>query len=273
MQVRFAAAVVAIAFVAVGTVDAASPWENDAGSGLDAANAESSALALGADGRYAGNLLARGDTDWYVRGGFSGLTCSQITVSSASGASAGLVGIRGDGSRKVMTSAIAPGASVTLSAFGRDVREWRGVVENAQSADVQRPYEIAWRTFTLADVSGDAGTGADAPESGLTVPAGCIGGTVGGTDVRDAYTFAGGAGQRIAFSVAQTGGETVSLSLVSPSGQTLATVAPGELVDLALPEQGTYTMTASSFSTASVLYFISLVDGPEPPGSGCKPTC
>lgn len=272
MRVRLVAATIC-AIMALGTVHGSSPYHNDLGSGTDAPSLESGALLVPSDGSFSGHLLARGDTDWFARPDINGLSCVSLSVTSDAGAAAGLVSMGADGQRRVTTATVRAGETATISAVSRDAASWRAVLENTSESSAHRAYTMGWRTLLPSSVQGDAGTTADAPASGgWSVRPGCIGGTLGGVDVRDEYVFAASPGQRIQIGLAQAIGEGATLTLASPSGDVLTTLTADGVATLVLPESGLYTLTASSLSSP-VTYLLALTFGPDPPGSGCKPTC
>lgn len=316
MRVTWKAGLLVLILAVAGLGTAGVPV-NDAGSGADAGG-PASPYQLPRWGGFMGTLAAPGDEDWYrapapsdtgprcVLFDTGATVASQVTLQVGTEAGEATVTSAIDASRQYRAYGGLAVPSFTGALFGITATSAPGATggdgdddwedDESAGATYQAPYGFYLNSTPLASpTAGDGDTGGDAGSTRATsakAPGPCIAGTLALAigDSGDIYNFTGRAGQAVTLSFAVGMGADLDLGLYDRLGNRLADVPVGGIVDVTLPENGTYylavfggSLAAPSLTEArttgspipgaiNVAYLIGAVSGPERPG-GCRPTC
>lgn len=264
---RSAALIVALAF----TSGAIATTANDAGSGADAGNNRGLALALAAFGSYEGALGAD-DVDWYKRvEASSGPSCVSATVTPSSDVLQALRVGNATATRTLQLS--APAGTTTKGGLAIDGLE--RTLLGLSGAPSTYSFALSHSKPTL---SGDGSSGRDAGATlvnAVPIGAGCTSGSLHGAllDHADVYAIELLAGETLYYSLASSA-SSFQVALSDSAGQLLGPVTTaGETVGVYIPSDGTFYLTASTSSESSLMYFLGVVEGPDPSGPGCRPYC
>lgn len=245
---------------------------DDAGSGQDAGDSPSSAMAVGY-GSYGGNLTP-GDIDWFSFPSATAPACMDVSVLTGhamrvglqTGTGGSLVGGLTDG-LFATTLAVEP-SSLALGILP-DEDPWDKASVGPYLFDV---------LVAVPAARGDTRQN-DAPTQlnrSLPAPASCFRGVFHGSVSEgdtDVWSFTGERGHRIVYSFAAETRLASGLAVLTQDGTPLGpSVKTGELAEAVLPYNGTYYLRAHGFAPSSAEnYTVAFVTGPEP--TGCRPYC
>ena len=249
----------------------------DAGTGLDAGDSLSTALALAAPGSFVGSATER-DEDWYrLDANAATPRCVSVRVDSSMRGHAGLT-LSGPDRTRQLRMPLREGDAFLGIATPSPQQALVQIRRNGAGDDLQT-YDANVQVIGVPDAtSGDASTLRDTgavPGTSLEAPRGCFTGTVGDRLLGDAVDLyrvvALSADEPVYYSIA---GEGLTAVLVDGAGNAVGPeIASGGLAGVMPPAPGDYFLRTSTTSMASAPYVAALSVGPPDPGSGCRPMC
>lgn len=245
---------------------------------------DSPSMATGAsEGRIAGRLRPH-DEDWFAVAA-QGPACVRVVASASNLMDVVLESARPGADLRSVTRLTRGGTSEGALLLPSGASLLVGVVgaPNPSGHVPARPgdYTLDVDVVPVSDVlgGGDAGSGADAPDSGLWARGACLAGSLrpDAGDAVDAFAARAAAGDVLTVAFEPVAGAPLVLDVLAPDGTVLASVPAGGVAMLEAPTDGVYTTRVAVASGASlpagaVLTYLFGFGG-GPPGSPCRPQC
>lgn len=273
---RYLRSVLVLALVAsLALPQAISGVGDDAGTGVDAPDKRSQALAL-AYGSYSA-LTPAHDTDWYrVDDLQSSVRCVSANVAPAAASVATLRVNNGVATRTTSVVVAGGNATARLGIAGPSLfRSHFGISSATDSAYV----------FELSGVGPDSGLAGEGVDdaggtlaSALPTDTGCFGGSLGRVaglvDMVDLYSFHAQVGDTIYYSLGASADGVQAMLLSADNAIVGMPIVSGDMAGYYVDTGGTYYLSAQRTSTATPdsAYALGLLLGPDP-GAGCRPGC